>query len=72
MVTSAGTSVPNNVTGATIGALVSTIALWLLGLIPGFQHMPDDVKQAVGSLIIVGFTYIGGLAEHFHRKPKTT
>jgi hypothetical protein len=62
-------TIPNNVTGATVGALISTIALWLLGLIPGFQHMPDDVKQAIGSLIIVGFTYLGGLVEHIHRKP---
>jgi hypothetical protein len=70
MVTSAGTSVPHNVTGAAIGALVGTIVIWLLDLWPTFAKGPDDVKQAVASLVVVGVTALGGYLEH--RKRSTT
>jgi ribose/xylose/arabinose/galactoside ABC-type transport system permease subunit len=70
MATAAGVTVPNNVTGATIGALVGTIVIWLLDLWPTFAKSPDEVKQALASLIVVGVTALGGWIEH--RKRSTT
>ena len=70
MTTSAGSSVPNNVTGATIGALLGTIVIWLLDLWPTFAKAPDEVKQAIASLVVVGVTALGGWIEH--RKRTTT
>jgi hypothetical protein len=67
MVTGGGVTIPNNVTGATVGALVATVVVWLLTLIPGLQHMPDDVRQAIFSLIIVATTALGGWIEHRSR-----
>jgi hypothetical protein len=67
MATAAGVTVPNNVTGASVGALVSTIVLWLLNFWHGWTTAPDSVKGAANILIVTGVTWFGGWIEHHQR-----
>jgi hypothetical protein len=59
-------SLPPNVTGATIGAAISVIVLWLLTLLP--VTVPDGVAGAISLLTVAALTWLGGWIEHRGRK----
>jgi hypothetical protein len=65
------TALPNNVTGATIGAAISTVVAYLLGTYV-LKNAPDAVPGACSLIIVAGITYLGGVIEHVLRNRGST
>ena len=53
-----GVSTP--VGGAGLGAAVSQIAMYFVGLIPAYQHLPGQVQGAVSVIVSFFLAYLGG------------
>lgn len=68
------TKVKAATTAGGITAAITTVILYLVGTIPGVAVWPEEVKIALGTIVLAAVTsastWIAGyVAEHTHRPP---